>query len=169
MRPSRAHTCSWLARIAAALALAGCGAGASAQTQVHLPVTFPNLGYRYIPPRIPPGVSSSTALVVDLTNLARVAPQSMQLASDSSLSGARWADWGAPHTTGHGTATIHVCSPNCGAGHDVRYSATVALSHLKTCGSHRFYEAATVTLDTVEGPKAWGAVVRTPCSSSPTS
>jgi hypothetical protein len=168
-RPARAGRTSArlstarLAWVAAALALAGCGAGASAQTTVHLPVTFPDLGYRYIPPHLPPGVSSGTALVVDLTNVARVAPPSMQLASDSWFNGARWTGWGGRTTTGRGSATIRICNPDCGAGHDARYAATVVLSQLKTCHSHRFYESATVTLDTVEGPKPWGAVLKNPC------
>jgi hypothetical protein len=164
---SRPVAASWLARIAAALALAGCGAGASAQTAQHVPVNFPNLGYRYIPPHLPPGVSTNTALVVDLTNIARVRPQDMRLASDSTFSAARWANWGDSSATGRGTATIRVCSPNCGGGRNVRYPATVVLSHLASCRSHRFYETASVVLDTVKGPKSWGAVLRQPCSSTP--
>jgi hypothetical protein len=159
----RVVTLPSLVRVAAALALAGCGAGASAETSPHLPITFPDLGYRYIPPHIPPGISPGTVLVVDLTNFARVKPANMRLASDSTFSGARWTSWGAPSTTGQGTATIRICSPSCGGGHDANYPATVVLSDINACRSHRFYETARVTLATVEGPKPWGAVLRAPC------
>lgn len=163
MSANRRSIVPWLMRAAAALALAGCGAGASARTSPQVPVKFPNLGYRYIPPHVPAHVSANTALVVDLTNIAHVEPQSMRLASDSTFSGAHWTNWGAPTATGRGIATIRICDPNCGGGHDAHYRATVMLSGIKSCRSHRFYETARVSLDTVAGPKPWGAVLRTPC------
>jgi hypothetical protein len=154
----------WLARIAAALALAGCGAGAAAQTTPQVP-NFPDLGYRYVPPQIPAGVPHSTALAVDLTNVGRVRPQAMQLASDTTLSGASWTGWGAPTATARGIATVRICSPSCGGGYTERYPATVTFSGLKTCRSYRFYLSASVTLDTVKGPRPWGAFLKDPCSS----
>ncbi len=87
-------TIAWLARAAAALALAGCGAGAAAQTTPQVP-TFPDLGYRYIPPQIPAGVAHGSALAVDLSNVGRMRPQAMRLASDTTLSDASWTGWGA--------------------------------------------------------------------------
>jgi hypothetical protein len=155
----------WLARIAAALALAGCGAGAAAQTTPQVP-SFPELGYRYIPPQIPAGTPHGTVLAVDLTNVARIRPQAMRLASDTLMSGATWTGWGAPRATGHATVTVRICNPSCGAGRDERYRATVVFGHLKSCRSYRFYESAGVTLDTVKGPRSWGAFLKDPCSSN---
>ena len=87
MTVRRRMTIAWLGRIAAVLALAGCGAGAAAQTTPQVP-NFPDLGYRYIPPQIPAGVPHGTALAVDLSNVGRVRPPAMRLASDTTLSGA---------------------------------------------------------------------------------
>lgn len=154
-----------LGRIAAALALAGCGAGAAAQTTPQVP-SFPDLGYRYIPPHIPPGVPHDAALAVDLANVARMRPQAMRLASDTTLSGARWTGWGSPTAAGRGTVTVRICNPSCGGGRDQRYQATVVFSHIKSCRAYRFYESATVTLDTVEGPRGWGAFLKDPCTTS---
>ncbi len=160
---SRRVVTSRLAPVLAALALAGCGASAGAQTSTQPLVKFPDLGYRYIPPQLPRGVSNRAVLVVDLTNTGRVQPAALRLASDTTLSGARWSGWGAPSATGHGIATIHVCSPNCGGGHDVRYPATLVLSGIKGCGAHRFYEHVRLTINTVDGPRPWGAVIQPPC------
>jgi hypothetical protein len=160
-------TLPWLARVAAALALAGCGATAGAQTTSQSAINFPDLGYRYIPPHIPAGITHGTALAVDLANVARIQPPAMRLASDTVLSGARWSDWGASTTTGRGIATVRICNPSCGGGYDERYPATVVFSQLKACRSYRFYESASVTLDTVKGPRPWGAFLKDPCSSGP--
>ncbi len=154
----------WLARIAAALALAGCGAGAAAQTTPQVP-NFPDLGYQYIPPQIPAGTPHGSVLAVDLTNVGRIRPQAMRLASDTVLSGASWTDWGSPTATGRGTVSVRICSPSCGGGHDAHYRATVSFSRIKSCRSYRFYEDASVTLDTVAGPRRWGAFLKDPCSS----
>lgn len=165
MTARRRMTVAWLARIAAALALAGCGAGAAAQTTPQVP-TFPDLGYQYIPPQIPSGVPHGTVLAVDLSNVARNRPQAMRLASDTTLSGAAWAGWGSPKATGRGTVTVRICTPSCGGGSNQRYQATVVFSNLKSCRSYRFYESAHVTLDTVKGPRGWGAFLKDPCSTS---
>lgn len=158
----------WLARLAAALTLAGCGAGASAQTTspVPKPITFPDLGYRYIPPHIAPGTPHGSAVAVDLTNTGRIQPQAMQLASDTTLSGAHWTGWGGPTATARGIATVRICNPSCGGGYTERYPATVVFDDLKACRSYRFYLSASVKLDTVEGPRPWGAFLKDPCSSS---
>ena len=125
MTVRRGMTIAWLARAAAALALAGCGAGAAAQTTPQVP-TFPDLGYRYIPPQIPAGVAHGSALAVDLSNVGRMRPQAMRLASDTTLSDASWTGWGATSATGHGTVTVRVCTPSCGGGRDQHGQATVA-------------------------------------------
>jgi hypothetical protein len=156
-------TVGWAARIAALLALAGCGAGAAAQTTPQVP-TFPDLGYQYIPPQIPSGVPHGTALAVDLTNVARMRPQAMRLASDTTLSGASWAGWGTPKASARGTVTVRICTPSCGGGKDQHYPATVVFSDIKACRSYRFYESARVTLDTIKGPRGWGAFLKDPCS-----
>lgn len=163
-----------LARIAAplalaacsAVALAGCGAGASAQTTSQV-TTFPGLGYKYFPPNILPGVPHGTVLVVDLRNLGRVRPQTMFIDSDATFSDATWTDWGAASAIGHGTATVRICNPDCGGGPIARYPATLVLSHPRACRSYRFYESATMTLDTVDGPRPWGAYLTDPCNTNP--
>jgi hypothetical protein len=155
----------WLARLAAALALAGCGAGAAAQTTPQVP-TFPDLGYRFVPPQIAPTVAHGSVLAVDLTNVGRVRPPAMQLASDTTLSGARWTGWGEPSATARGIATVRICNPSCGGGYNERYPATVEFTNLKRCRSYLFYVRASVTLDTVKGPRPWGAFLKDPCSSS---
>jgi hypothetical protein len=106
-------------------------------------------------------------LAVDLDNLGRVRPEAMPLDSDASLSDARWTDWGAPTTVGHGMATVRICDPDCGGGYDASYPATVVLSQIRACRSYRFYERASMTLATVKGPRAWGAYLKDPCSTRP--
>ena len=144
--------------------LAGCGAGAAAQTTPQVP-TFPDLGYRYIPPQIPAGVAHGSALAVDLSNVGRmrprpcVSPPTPRSATRAGRVGGAERDW-ARHRDGPGP------HPSCGGGRDRHYQATVVFSHIKDCRSYRFYESATVTLNTVEGPRAWGAFLKDPCSTS---
>jgi hypothetical protein len=152
-----------LVRVLAALALAGCGASAGAQTATGPLVKFPDLGYHPVPPHLAHAVPPSAVLVDDLTNTASVAPAAMRVASDTTFGGARWSGWGGPSATGHGIATVRICKPDCGGGHDVRYHATLVLSAVKACGAHRFYERVRLTLSTVDGPRQWGAVVTAPC------
>ncbi|MFZ0039730.1 MAG: hypothetical protein WAK93_00360 [Solirubrobacteraceae bacterium] len=150
-----------VAACATLLGLSACG-GSSQTSSAAL--KFPGLGYHYYPPHLPKGLAKNAVVVVDLTNSGRVAPAAMRFASDATLSGARWTAWGSDSTTGHGTATVRICSPNCGAGHFSRYPATMVLKGVRTCGAHRYYESARVTLTTVKGPVAWGAFVKVPCS-----
>lgn len=160
---SRQFITSGLARVLAALALAGCGASAGAQSPPKPPVPFPNLGYRYIPPHLPRGAPPSTVFVVDLSNVGFVHPASMRLDPDATLSGAQWTGWGAPTATGRGVATVRICTPSCGGGHDARYPAAVVLGSVKACDGHRFYENGTMTLTTADGPRRFGVALRTPC------
>jgi hypothetical protein len=154
---------SRLVCVAAALALAGCGASAGAHPTRKPPVPFPDLGYRYIAPRLPRGAGANTVFVVDLSNVGFTHPTGMRLDPHAVLSGASWSDWGAAHATGRGQATVRICSPSCGGGHDARYPATVVLSSVKTCSGHRFYESGTMTLTTADGPRRFDVSVRKPC------
>lgn len=147
----------------AAVAVAGFAESKSSSTP-RLPISFPNLGYRPYPPRLPAGLPHDAVLVVDLTNAGGIHPASLRFASDATLSGAHWTGWGAATTTGRGTATVRICTPSCGGGHDAQYPATMTLSGIRTCGAHRYYEQARVMLTTAKGPKPWGAFIRPPCS-----
>lgn len=157
----------WVIAVAAAcvaaIAVAGFAESKSGSSP-RLPITFPDLGYHYYPPRLPTGLARNEVVVVDMTNAGSVRPPNLRFASDGTLSGAHWTDWGAATSTAHGTATVRICSPNCGGGHDARYPATMVLSGVRTCGEHRYYERARVTLTTPQGPKPWGAFIRTGCS-----
>lgn len=154
---------SRLVRVAAALAVAGCGASAGAHTTRTPPVPFPDLGYRYIAPHLPHGATVGSVFVVDLSNLGLTAPTSMRLDPHATLNGATWAGWGGARATGRGEATVRICTPSCGGGHDSRYPVTVVLDGIKTCSGHRFYENGTMTLATSEGPRRFGVAVRKPC------
>jgi hypothetical protein len=154
---------SRLVRIVAALALAGCGASAGARTARKPPVPFPDLGYHYIPPHLPQGAAADTVFAVDLTNVGFVHPAAMRLDPNAVLNGAQWADWGAQRTTGHGTATVRICTPSCGGGHDARYPVTIVLSSVKACDGRRFYESGTMTLTTAAGSRRFDVALRKPC------
>lgn len=156
----RLSTLAALAALTAA-SIAGCGAAASSRPKPAL--RFPNLGYRAYAPHLARGVPRNAVIVVDMTNAGRVAPTALRFASDGLLSGAHWTRWGDATTTAHGTATVRVCSPNCGGGRSVRYPATMVLSGIRTCGDRRYYERARVTLRTVKGPRPWGAFIHAPC------
>jgi hypothetical protein len=144
--------------VSAALALAACGGSTP-----NVPISFPDLGYRYVPPRLPTGLPASAVVVVDITNTGSVRPAELHFASDGELTRARWADWGGALATGHGTATVRICTPSCGGGHSARYPATISLRGIKVCRGRRFYERATVTLSTAKGSRPWGAYIRAPC------
>jgi hypothetical protein len=159
-----------LGALVAALAVAGCGGstapggggrvtpvGGSGKT------SFPGLGHRNLGPRLPAHVSPGTALAVDMRNIGGVHPTYMRLASDATADGLQWSQWGAASTTAHGTATVRICTPSCGGGHNRSYPTTITLSGLKQCGSHRFYQRATMVLRTATGTKPWGAFVQAPC------
>lgn len=158
------------AAVAAVAIVAGCGgSGPSASTGasaagVDGTAAFTGLGTKPHPPALPAGADSRTALVVDLTNHARVRPASIALASDTSATGLRWSDWGTPTATAAGTAIVHICTPNCGAGFDRDYPASIALSDLRVCGQHRFYTAVRLTLRTSKGDRRWGAFLDRSCA-----
>ncbi len=147
---------------AAALGVAGCGGAGKSDPPI--PIKFPGLGYRYQPPRLPAGLPAGAVLVVDMTNAGSVRPAGLRFASDGTLSGARWSAWGAVTTAAQGTATVRICTPNCGGGHDARYPARMVLSGIKLCGHHHYYERAQVTLTTAKGPEPWGAYIHAPCA-----
>lgn len=146
-----------------ALAAGGCGGAQAHDPRASLP-KFPGLGYRAYPPHLPPGLAKGAVVVVDMTNTGRVRPAGLRFASDGTLSAARWSTWGAGTATAHGTATVQICTTSCGAGHPVRYPATMVLTGIRTCGQTRYYEQARVTLMTVRGPRRWGAFLRVPCA-----
>lgn len=159
-----------LALMAVATLLAcGCGASGGGGRPEVKPVgspgkaSFPSLGYRAVAPRLPAGARAGAALVVDLTNTGSIAPGSMRVASDATAAGLRWSRWGSEQTTGRGTATVRICTTSCGAGKNRDYPATITLTGLKRCRTHRFYERAQMRLRTAHGSQSWGAFVRVPC------
>lgn len=148
--------------VAATLGASGCG-GHSA------PRPGPGIGYHPTPPTLPSSVPAGSPLVVDLTNTGAMRPSHMVVARDGVLTRLRWTSWGQPTARAHGSALIHICSPDCGAGYERTYPATVTLTGLKRCGSHEFYARASVTLATVAGPRGFGAFIHAPCAPQPTS
>jgi hypothetical protein len=147
-----------IAVLSAVLAVAACG-----NSQRKALVPFPGLGYRYVAPRLPAGLPAGAVLVVDMTNAGSVRPASLQFASDATLSRLRWTAWGGALATGQGTATVRICTPSCGGGHNASYPATVSLQGIKVCSGRRFYERATVTLTTAKGSRSSGAYIHAPC------
>lgn len=163
---------------AVAVGLGGCGSGSTDPqgggkvTPVDRTgkVTFPDLGYRKVAPRLPAHVSPGTVLVVDLTNTGSAQPSQMTLALGATAAGLHWSQWGTARATGHGTATVRVCTTSCGAGYDRSYPATITLSDIRACHGHRFYEQANVALSTAglsalpHGVSSrWPATLKNPC------
>lgn len=157
-----ARLVSIAALLATAVGLSACGGAGKSDPPP--PIKFPDLGYRYQPPRLPAGLPAGAVVVVDMTNTGSVRPAGLRFASDGTLSGARWSHWGAVTATAQGTARVRICTPNCGAGHDARYPAKMVLSGIRICGPRRYYERAQVTLATAKGPEPWGAYIHPPCS-----
>lgn len=146
----------------AAVAVAGCGGSHPKPSSALL--TFPGLGYKPYPPHVARAVPSDAVLVVDQANAGRVAPAGLRFASDGQIGDVRWSGWGDRVTTGLGTATVRICTPDCGAGRSVRYPARMVLSGIQTCDGRRYYKRASVTLQTVKGPRPWGAFIHAPCT-----
>jgi hypothetical protein len=143
--------------------ICGCGASAPA-TRTDVLAHFSDLGHRHEAPRLPAHLGRGTVVALSVTNQGYVRPTSLRLASDATFSSARWSSWGTARTTGHGTATVQICTSSCGAGHPARYRARVVFSGIRTCGATRYYEHAQITLSTVKGPRPWGAFLQVPCS-----
>lgn len=48
--------------------------------------------------------------------------------SQMNLDGLQWSDWGTPAARATGTLTENNCTPDCAAGKDIPYQATVTLT-----------------------------------------
>lgn len=154
--------CLLAGAVAATLGIGGCGGGHTP------PQPGPGVGYHPTAPVLPSSVPAGLPLVVDLTNTGAVRPSRMVIARDGVLTGLRWASWGKITARAKGSALIHICSPDCGAGYERTYPVTVTLTGLKRCDSHEFYARASVTLATVAGPHGFGAFIHAPCAPAPT-
>jgi hypothetical protein len=140
--------------------VAGCG---SAGTSNPTPVGSGAVPFRAAPPRLPAKLAPGTILIVDLTDIAAARPSTVEFASNGTLERMSWTGWGGSSVTGHGTASLRICQPNCAQGHDRSYPATVTLKTPKTCFHARFYTNSTVTVQMSGRPRKLASFIRNPC------
>ncbi|HWK27482.1 MAG TPA: hypothetical protein VNS09_13020 [Solirubrobacter sp.] len=118
------------------------------------------------PRLVPPGRAVARRLdagavgVMDPAGVVFVSPASLDIASDASLVGLRWASWGSERAVGRGTLRVLSCEPTCVSGGSRSLPARVVLSDVRVCAGRRYFGAAAVT---VEGPLRPASYVRAPC------
>ena len=145
-----------------ALALGGCGGGTRPD-----PVKLPVLGYRPPTVTLPAGLPPGAIVVDNLYAIASVRPAQLQFASDGKLARLHWTSWGGSVARARGTATVHVCSPDCASGFNRSFPASITLRSPTACGTVRYYGSATVMLDMPSGRKPWGSYIQAPCAVTP--
>jgi len=136
-----ATTSRWLALLAA-LVIAGCGGGSEPETTRELgapPEQFE--------PDEPDAALASTIAVVDIEGEPAAEPDSLQIASDASIEGVEWDDWGSDTTAGEGDFRLLVCEPNCAEGETESVAARIELSEVVECEGQRYYSEAELTAD----------------------
>jgi hypothetical protein len=150
------------------LAVGACGSGGSggSAAEGRAPSTVAPENTTYIPT----GASTIPQSVIAVTGLgyvAQVKPSTLVIASDGTLARLRWSAWGGKRATATGTLEAKVCSTDCAASRPVPYAATVVLSDPVTCENRRYYNVATATIKTTQGPRQWGSFLHAPCKLQP--
>ena len=102
--------------------------------------------------------------VVDLTGTVAIEPGTLETASDATLEGVRWSEWGAGGAEGSGELALLDCQPTCAGGGTDRVPATIRLSGVKTCDGRRYFATGEVVLerDAPSGGQP-ASYVRAPC------
>jgi hypothetical protein len=165
-----------LACVACGLLLAGCGVldeeGPAAERTPDPAVFGPEKAVERQPPTfeapklLPPSAEVARELeaggigVVDLTGRVAIEPGTLETASDATLEGLRWSDWGEAGARGTGELRLLDCQPTCSSGGTEHLAATVTLSGVKTCDGRRYFATGEVELDSGRQPASY---LRAPC------
>jgi hypothetical protein len=123
------------------------------------------------PPEVPPSPQVASALdagsvgIVGLDGTVGVEPESLETASDLTVSGLRWTAWGAAGATGSGRLRIPTCQPNCATGTAIEVPARVELTGVKTCDGRRYFDHAEVRVAPSDAPSGLqpASYLRAPC------
>ena len=125
-------------------------------------------------PTAPASRAASTAAIVpaviDCAGQARTRPGQYVLACGdgaASLTGLRWATWGAASAAGGGTSVIDDCVPNCVAGHGHGFPVLVRLWRAEPLPGHRgerYFTHLTITYTGSHSYRAGGQLHQLPVS-----
>lgn len=74
-------------------------------------------------------------------------PPALAVGANATVSGLRWAGWGAATATGHGTLPLDDCQPTCATGTVKPTPATVIVTRLRDCSSRRVYTHVAVRVE----------------------
>jgi hypothetical protein len=98
--------------------------------------------------------------VVDPFGIVAVEPETLDTASDITLTGLRWTSWDSAGAVGSGTLRMPDCQPTCATGGVDERPARVSLTGVKVCDGRRYFDHAEVRLDGSDQPASY---VRAPC------
>ena len=123
------------------------------------------------PPEVSPGPEVASRLeagsvgIVGFDGAVGVEPESLETASDLTVSALRWTAWGASGASGSGRLRIPTCQPNCATGTATEVPARVELTGLKTCDGRRYFDHAEVRVAAEDAPSGLqpASYLRAPC------
>ncbi|HVB27671.1 MAG TPA: signal peptidase I [Mycobacteriales bacterium] len=81
-----------------------------------------------------------------------------------SLTGIAWSTWTNLHANGTGTLHVDLCTPDCAAGPEASYAATVTLSHSETRSGQLIFECVTVDAPGSATGRVVASTVTTTCT-----
>jgi hypothetical protein len=166
----------WVAGVLCAVLFAGCGVlddEAPALSQGPDPNVYgPREAVPREPPEIPiprlhsPSEDVARSLeageigVVGMTGVIGVRPDVLDTANDVRIDSLTWSRWGADGAVGEGEMLARECQPTCASGRTKTVPATVTLSGVRECRGRRYFEGASVRVESGEQPANY---VRAPC------
>ena len=72
-------------------------------------------------------------------------PAELDIYNHTELTGITWLAWGGDTARGTGVLADNTCDPDCAAGHDTTFDATITLTDIQQVNGKREYTRYTVT------------------------
>jgi hypothetical protein len=72
-------------------------------------------------------------------------PAELDIYNHTELTGINWSSWGEGTAQGTGVLADNTCTPDCAAGHDNKFDATVKLTDIQQVNGKQEYTRYTVT------------------------
>ena len=72
-------------------------------------------------------------------------PAELDIYNHTELTGITWSAWGGGTAQGSGVLADNTCDPDCAAGHDTTFDATIKLTDIRQVNGRQEYTRYTVT------------------------
>lgn len=107
-------------------------------------------GARSTPVGAPPTVATTTAAAQQVYVEFDPAPPAqrpteLDIYNHTELTGINWSSWGGGTAQGTGVLADNTCDPDCAAGHDTKFNATIKLTDVRQVNGKQEYTRYTVT------------------------